>query len=98
MRVSLTNQRAQLRGQGWLSPQLPKRYPHPHRSETLLAATSKPDTSIEAVRAEFLKAGIPDEAVTKALKQYPPYLLWPIETKMRPALTAAWQPAAVTPP
>ncbi|KAL3162663.1 hypothetical protein ABBQ38_008708 [Trebouxia sp. C0009 RCD-2024] len=40
----------------------------------------------EAARAEFCRAGIPDEVITKVLMQYQPYQRWDIATKLRPAL------------
>ena len=89
--MPMPNYRAQLQGQGCFIPQLPRHSLEPGRPSTLLAAMSKPAANTEAVRAEFLQAGIPDEVVTKVLQQYPPYLRWPINTKLRPALTVWFQ-------
>lgn len=47
---------------------------------------AKPAANADTVRTEFIKEGIPDEVVTKALKSYPFYLRWPVQTKLRPAL------------
>ena len=46
---------------------------------------AKPAANIDALRAEFSKAGIPDEVTAKVLK-YKPYLHWDPDTQLRPAL------------
>ena len=86
--ISLPNgtQRCQLSRQAWPQLQLPRQCSQPSRPPTLLAAMAKPVAHPEAVRAEFSEAGIPDEVITKLLRIYPPYLRWPIDTKLRPAL------------
>ena len=52
----------------------------------MIIAKAKTVASTEGTRAEFSRAGVPDEVVRKVLKQYPTYLRWPIDTKLRPAL------------
>ena len=47
---------------------------------------AKPAANIDAVRAEFSKACVPDEVTAKALKSYKQYLRWDPDTKLRPAL------------
>ena len=79
-------QRYQLKQQTCLNPQLPRCHSQSSRPQTSLAATAKPAVQAEAVRAEFSAAGISDEVVANTLKKYPPYLGWPIHTKLRPAL------------
>lgn len=76
----------QHRAQRWLNPKLPRHYMQPSTSSTLHAVMTKPAANTDAVRAGFAKAGIPDEVTTKVLKQYPPYLRWDPNTKLRPAL------------
>ncbi|KAL3162627.1 hypothetical protein ABBQ38_008673 [Trebouxia sp. C0009 RCD-2024] len=67
-----------LKGQAWLTPQLPRHYSQ--------SRTSDPVANSEAVKTEFSQAGIPDEVITKVLNQYQYYLRWDIDTKLRPAL------------
>ncbi len=43
-------------------------------------------SNVDAVQAEFAKAGISGEIIEKVLKQYKTYLNWDVETKLRPAL------------
>ena len=85
VRMPMTTQRAQLNRQAWLH-ELPRDRSQQGRSPTLLAATIKPAASTDAVRAEFIEAGIPDEIITETLKQYEVYLRWDLDTKLRPAL------------
>ena len=47
---------------------------------------AKPTADTDAVRAEFVKAGLTDEVIAKALKSYKFYLHWDPDTKLRPAL------------
>ncbi|DBA88577.1 TPA: hypothetical protein ACH3X2_005044 [Trebouxia sp. C0005] len=57
------------------------------RRKLLTSATkSAPTGKADAVQAEFAKAGISAEVTQKVLKQYKPYLMWDVETKLRPAL------------
>lgn len=100
VRLPTASQRCQLRGQAWLNLQLSRQFSQPNRPLTLLAATVNPVASTEDVRAEFCEAVIPDDVITKVLRQYPTYLRWPIDSKLRPALqlwlTHLWRPAAVS--
>ncbi|KAL3162594.1 hypothetical protein ABBQ38_008642 [Trebouxia sp. C0009 RCD-2024] len=75
-----------LQRQGWLKLQLPVRCLTLSNSMGTPAAKSKPAANAEAARAEFCRAGIPDEVARKVLKWYQPYLRWDIQTKLRPAL------------
>ena len=68
LRVAKSNQRAQLHRQAGLNVQLGRHYSQPHRSSFVLAAIAKPVTNTEAVRAEFVKAGIPEEVIIKVLR------------------------------
>ena len=47
---------------------------------------AKPIANIDAVKAEFSKAAIPDEVISKVLKSYKYYIRWDPDTKLRPAL------------
>ncbi|KAL3162569.1 hypothetical protein ABBQ38_008622 [Trebouxia sp. C0009 RCD-2024] len=75
-----------LQRQVWLKPQLPVRCLMLSDSMGTPAAESKPAANAEAARAEFCRAGIPDEVTTKVLKQYQCYHGWDVDTKLRPAL------------
>ena len=83
--VLLSKQNSQLSRQAWPQPQLPRRCSQPSRPQTLVTAMAKPAANIDAVRAEFSKAGISDTVIAKVLK-YKPYLRWDPDTKLRPAL------------
>ena len=52
----------------------------------MTVAMAKLAASTEGARAEFSRASISDEVTTKVLKQYPAYLHWPVDTKLRSAL------------
>ena len=82
----MANPRIQHKGQAYLRPQLSMAYPQRRRPPTLLSAMSRPAGDADAVRAEFTKAGIPDEVITKVLKQHKPYLRWDPDAQLRPAL------------
>ena len=83
-RTSLLSKHAsQLSRQAWPQPQKPR---HCSQPSTLIAAMAKPAADSDAVRAEFSKAGIPDEVISKALKSCKSYLRWEPDTKLRPAL------------
>ena len=82
----LSKQKFQLSRQAWPQPRLPRHCSQPSRPSTLVTATAKPAADTDAVRAEFSKAGIPDEVIAKALKCYKTYLRWDPDTKLRPAL------------
>ena len=82
----MTNQRTQLKGQAVLNPQLTRHPSQLRWPSTWLAAMSKSAANTNAVKAEFSKAGIPDEVVTKVLKYCKPYLRWDPDTQLRPAL------------
>ncbi|KAL3146997.1 hypothetical protein ABBQ38_014964 [Trebouxia sp. C0009 RCD-2024] len=75
-----------LQRQGWLKPHLPVRCLTLSKSMETPAAKSKPAANAEAARAEFCRAGIPDEVTRRVLKQYHQYQRWDIDTKLRPAL------------
>ncbi|KAL3162593.1 hypothetical protein ABBQ38_008641 [Trebouxia sp. C0009 RCD-2024] len=75
-----------LQGQGRLKPHLPVRSLTLSKSMETPAAKSKPAANAEAARAEFCRAGIPDEVTSKVLRQYQSYQRWDIDTKLRPAL------------
>ena len=62
--------------QRWPNYQLSSLYTQPGMSLTVHAVMAKPVANTDAVRAEFAKAGIPDEVTTKVTKQYKPYLRW----------------------
>ena len=47
---------------------------------------SRPAANPNAVRTEFAKAGIPEDIVSKVLKQHKPYLRWDPDTQLRSAL------------
>ena len=83
--VPVSKQNSQLSRQAWPQPHLARHCSQPNRSPSLLAATAKPAADTDAVRAEFSRAGIPDEVIAKALK-YKPYLRWDLDTKLQPAL------------
>ena len=85
--VLVSKHKSELSRQAWPQPQLPRHCSQPSRPPTLLAAMAKPAADTDAVRAEFAKAGIPDEVITKALSCYEKYLRWDPDTKLRPALT-----------
>ena len=82
----MSKQRAQLKGQAWLHPQLSRPYPQLRRPSPLLAATSRPAANPDAVRTEFSEAGIFEDVITKVLKQHKPYLRWDPKTQLRSAL------------
>ncbi|KAL3162619.1 hypothetical protein ABBQ38_008666 [Trebouxia sp. C0009 RCD-2024] len=83
---SMQTNSTHLQRQRWLKPQLPVRCLTLSNSMGAPAAKSKPAANGEAARAEFCRAGIPDEVTTKILKQYHHYQRWDIDTKLRPAL------------
>ncbi|KAL3135101.1 hypothetical protein ABBQ32_008045 [Trebouxia sp. C0010 RCD-2024] len=53
---------------------------------TIQSCILNPAATTGAAKAEFSKAGIPDEVTTKVLRQYHYYQRWDIDTKLRPAL------------
>ncbi|KAL3162607.1 hypothetical protein ABBQ38_008654 [Trebouxia sp. C0009 RCD-2024] len=63
-----------LQRQGRLKPQLPVCCLTLSNSMEPPAVKSMPAANAEAARAEFCRAGIPDEVTTKVLKRYHPYL------------------------
>ena len=84
--VPVSSQGPQLSRRARLKPQLPRRYSQLNRSFTLLVTMAKPAANADTVRAEFSRAGIPDEVTAKLLKIYKPYLNWNPDIKLRPAL------------
>ena len=88
MRMPMSHQRTQLKGEAWFHPQMSRPYPHLRRPLPLLAAMckSRPAAHPDAVRAKFSKAGIPAEVTTKVLKQHKPYLRWDPDTQLQTAL------------
>ena len=83
--VLVSKQKSQVSRQAWPQPQLPRHCSQPSRPPTLLAAMAKPAANADAVRAELVQAGIPEEVIAKVIK-YKPYLGWDLDTKLRPAL------------
>ncbi|KAL3162615.1 hypothetical protein ABBQ38_008662 [Trebouxia sp. C0009 RCD-2024] len=75
-----------LQRQRWPKLQLPVRCLTLSNSMGTPAAKSKPAANGEAAKAEFCRAGIPDEITAKVLGWYQPYQRWDIDTKLRPAL------------
>ena len=84
--LSKQKRTCQLSRHAWPHPQLLKQCSQPSRPSTLLAAMAKPAANTDAARAEFAKAGIPDEVISKVLKSYKHYIRWDPDTKLRPAL------------
>ena len=84
--VLLSKRTNQLSRQAWPQTRLLRHCSQPSRPPTFLAARAKAVANTDAVRAEFVKAGLPDEVIAKALKSYKHYLHWDPDTKLRPAL------------